>query len=358
MPNDNIIKWVNRKDIDYDVVTSLLSDCVDSRQFTNFGPNVEILEDLLHAQLKLDDDKKVIAVCNGACGLNALVATLCAYHNRKLKFAVQSFTFPCSKQLLLMDSIVCDFDESLQISYDELTNKKDEYDGIIITNCFGHSVDIDKYVEFCDKHNKILLFDNAASPYTFYKNKNISNYGVGSIISLHHTKPLGFGEGGIVVIDNKYYDILKKIICFGYDAVNKYNYNLYASNYKMSEISAIFIYQWLLNFDIIINRHKLLYKYFSDKLEQIPGISIFPNYTDDTPFSSCMPVLFDNNKVTVQDFLHYSIEAKKYYAPLESTKIANDTFSKIICFPLNCDMTIEDVDYIINIIEKCLLTNA
>ena len=64
-----------------------------------------------------------------------------------------------------------------------------ETDGIIVTNIFGNIVDIEKYITYCNKNNIILLFDNAATPYTFYKGKNCVNYGTGSIISFHHTKP-------------------------------------------------------------------------------------------------------------------------------------------------------------------------
>ena len=53
-------------------------------------------------------------------------------------------------------------------------------------------------------NNKFLIFDNAATPFTYYKGKSCCNYGHGSTISFHHTKPLGFGEGGAIIVDKKY----------------------------------------------------------------------------------------------------------------------------------------------------------
>jgi dTDP-4-amino-4,6-dideoxygalactose transaminase len=40
--------------------------------------------------------------------------------------------------------------------------------------------------------------------------KNHLNYDNGCMVSLHHTKPIGFGEGGLIVFDNKYKESWKK----------------------------------------------------------------------------------------------------------------------------------------------------
>ena len=108
-------------------------------------------------------------------GINALIGGLNIFHNKKLKWAVQSFTFPCSKQGLLNDSIIVDLDENMGPDIKQLYNLKDQYDGILVTNCFGASSNIELYETFCKENNKLLLFDNAASSYTFYKNKNHAN---------------------------------------------------------------------------------------------------------------------------------------------------------------------------------------
>ena len=50
---------------------------------------------------------------------------------------------------------------------------------------------------------------------TFYKGRNSCNYGNGSIISFHHTKPFGFGEGGAIIIDSKYEEGARRLINFG-----------------------------------------------------------------------------------------------------------------------------------------------
>src|SRR5579862_1043031 len=235
------ISWVGNKTVDLNAINEKIIDCINTKHFTNNGKNVINLQKQIHKIFNLDPDKEVLLVCNGAMGLNALVGGLNIFFNKKLRFAVQAFTFPCSNQGLLSDSLILDIDENMGPNIIELEKRKNEYDGIFITNCFGCSTNISLYEKFAKENNKILLFDNAAASYTIYSEKNHLNFGIGCIVSLHHTKPIGFGEGGFIVFDKIYLEAMKRAICFGYTDTNKSEYSAYASNYKMSEISAIYI---------------------------------------------------------------------------------------------------------------------
>ena len=120
----------------------------------------------------------------------------------EMRWVTQSFTFPPSAQGPLSTAQIVDINEKFSLDLDQLD--PETLDGIIVTNIFGNVVDISKYVDWSNRHRKFLVFDNAATPYTFYKGSNSCNYGNGSIISFHHTKPLGFGEGGAIIVDKKY----------------------------------------------------------------------------------------------------------------------------------------------------------
>ena len=165
---------------------------------------------------------------------------------------------------MLKDAIIVDIDEDGGIDLEQIPKN---VNGIIVTNCFGNVVDIDKYVNWCKERNIFLVFDNAGTAYTFYKGKNSCNYGNGSIISFHHTKPFGFGEGGAIIVDKKYEYTIRKLMNFGIDNNKPQEYELYwnrlGNNYKISEISALYIFQYLReNFDNIIEHHRKLYDYF------------------------------------------------------------------------------------------------
>jgi dTDP-4-amino-4,6-dideoxygalactose transaminase len=353
-----MINWVPKKNINLDLINKKINECIENKHFTNNGWNVRVLQSKIKKNFYLDDNKEVLLVNNGSAGINALIGGLNIYYNKKLRFVVQSFTFPCSRQGLLLDSIIFDIDENMGPNIVELEKNKNNYDGILITNCFGCSVNIKLYEEFCQKNNKILLYDNAASPYTIYDNKNHLNYGHGCMVSLHHTKSIGFGEGGFIVFDKEYLESMKKVICFGYTEKNRYEYNIYASNYKMSEIACIYIDEYLKNLEMINHHHRRIIKYFIEKIKENnleSKIKIFKNYSEyENSLMACIPIIF-NSKIETKYFLENNIEVKKYYYPLEKEHLNSLTiFENIICFPLNLDINENIIDIYVKLIKNIL----
>jgi dTDP-4-amino-4,6-dideoxygalactose transaminase len=246
-----IAPWVNKKTIDMNNINKKIERCIETRYFTNGGKNVNDLQENIKNIFFIDKIKEVLMVCNGAMGINALIGGMNIYYGKQLKWIVPAFTFPCATQGALINSIVFDIDENMGPSLLLMEENINNFDGVFITNCFGCVSNIELYEVFCKKHNKLLLFDNAASPMSYYKNKNILNYGDGCVVSLHHTKAIGFGEGGFIVFNKKYHDVMKKTICFGYTETNKKEYDINASNYKMSEIACIYIDDYLTNLQYI-----------------------------------------------------------------------------------------------------------
>ncbi len=357
--DNKIIKWICNKSIDYNYVNSQLEKCIKTNIFTNFGENVSLLQSHLENILKIDKNKCVIMINNGSSALNALIQFYNKINNKKLNYVVQSFTFPCCHQAFLSDSIIIDIDENMGPCIKTLEKRINEYDGIIITNCFGHCVNIKLYEEFCNKNNKILIFDNAASPYTFYNDKNILNYGDANFISLHHTKPIGFGEGGAIIIDRKHKEDIEKIICFGYTKSNRFDYDTYSSNYKMNETNSIYIFQWIQNFDNILSINNNLSTYIYDKIKKYTKIKTFKNYADKTNnLLCCFPIIFDES-IDLSNFEENNIQVKKYYSPLDyKCKNSVELFNNIICFPLHIDISYEDIDKYFLIIDKVYVDNS
>jgi len=349
-----MISWVPKKNIDIDKVNINIIECVESKHFTNNGKHVQSTQQKIKELFKIEQENEVLMACNGAMGLNCLISGFNIKYNKKLRWVVQSFTFPCSTQGNLIDSIIIDIDENMGPNMKELLEKINEYDGIVVTNCFGTCTNINLYENFCKKNNKLLIFDNAASPLTYYENKNHLNYGDGCMVSLHHTKPIGFGEGGFIVFKKKYLEFMEKAICFGYTQNNKYDYNIYANNYKMSEIACIYISDYINNIEHINNIHIKMMSYFiyeikNNNLES--KIKLFSNFTD---YNKCLmatiPILF-NNDISVNIFTDKKIEAKKYYYPLNvNHNNAKRLFDTIICLPLNTDTTFETIRLYINIL--------
>lgn len=352
-----MINWVPNKSIDKGKVNDLLELSIKTNSFTNNGPNVQLLEKIIREKLCVDSNKSVIVINNGSAAIHLLTTAIEEYESMKINWATQSFTFPPSAQCTLKDADIIDIDYNGGIDL----NKLNKYtNGIIVTNIFGNVVDIDKYEKWTNIGKRFLIFDNAATPYTYYKNKNCINYGNGSTISFHHTKPIGFGEGGAIICDEKYEYFVRNLMNFGIkkelDIDNYWNKN--GSNYKMSDISAVYIIQYLEKFDFIKNKHMDLYKYFKKSIENNKllqkNIKLFPTYGDiNQSIPSCICLLFENYNDNVRQELNDNgIFCRKYYIPLKKTDVAMKIFNSILCLPCTIEMDYNDIDNIINIILK------
>jgi dTDP-4-amino-4,6-dideoxygalactose transaminase len=316
-----VYNFIQTKHINLDAFSNYLQAAINTNQFTNYGYAVQLLEQRARAILKIENNKAVIAVNNGAAALHAIISSIIKVKQLS-NIVTQAFTFPCAIQGSAKNATVVDFDSRLNI---DLSNVKSN-DIIVVTNCFGHLQDLD-YI-FSTVNNNIVIFDNAATPYTFWKGSNSCNYGTASFVSLHHTKPLGFGEGGLVIIDKEYEDTVRAIINFDKQADG--SYSRYGNNYKMSELAAAGILQWWDQFDIdeLAAKYKIRYFEEAEKYAPYNGV-VYPNYNNDnvdTFFPNCLP-LITSKQVDIPN-------SKKYYKPLDNYRISNSVYDNIICIPL------------------------
>lgn len=344
------INWVPNKNVNERKVSQLMKIPIETGQFTNYSHNVKELEKVIREKLQINNNKSVIVVSNGSVALHCLASGINHINKKEIQWATQSFTFPPSAQGTLSNAKIVDIDQEGGLDLSQIDN---EIDGIIVTNIFGNLVNINKYEDWAKKNNKFLIFDNAATPFSFYNGKSCCNYGHGCTISFHHTKPLGFGEGGAIIVNKEYEDVIRKLCNFGI-FINDDGWTRDGNNYKMSEISAIYILQYLDNFDFIVSKHQKLYEYFKKKIDKIPNVKLFPSYHDDNKIvPSCLCILFDKYDDNVRKkLLENDVFCRKYYNPLKETKNTMDIFNRILCLPCTVDMNEKEIDFIVNILKN------
>lgn len=348
-----MINFIAKKYINNTIVNNLLNKNIKTNQFTNYGPNVKYLENIIKLKFNINNDKSIIVTNNATSAIHLLYIAINYYNKNNINWSTQSFTFPSSIQGPMKNISITDidYDGSLDISkIDKNIN------GLIITNIFGNITNINKYIEWQNKdiNNRFIIFDNAATAYTYYNEQNVNNYGDGSIISFHHTKPFGFGEGGAIIVNNIYENIIRKLINFGIGLEkNEYCSNL-GNNYKMSEISAVYIIQYLLNnFENIIHKHNYFYNYIYNKLKNNKNIKLFPSYHNGIIVPSCFCLLLNKNSIEYkQKLIDNNIICRKYYYPLKNTPVATEIFNKILCIPCNIDMNVNDIDKILYLLNS------
>jgi dTDP-4-amino-4,6-dideoxygalactose transaminase len=256
--------YILNKKLDFDQFQKYMIPAQETNIFANGGYCTKGLEERAREMLKISDNKAIIATSSGTSALHAILFAMMRHNNANMRVCTQDFTFPSSSQGPATGPIITDVDQNCNMNiYDEYAHNYGQI--YIVTNCFGHVQDLDSILLYGQENKKIIIFDNAATPYTFLNGINTCNLGQASFVSLHHTKHIGFGEGGLAIVDNHLEEGVRIACNFG--LVDK-QFNERASNFKMSEISAAAILQYWDSFDINELQEKLVNNYY-EKLYEI-----------------------------------------------------------------------------------------
>tara|TARA_Y100000816_G_scaffold290542_2_gene279491 strand:+ start:1010 stop:1960 length:951 start_codon:yes stop_codon:yes gene_type:complete len=308
----------------HDKFQNYLQNAEKTNQFTNYGWAAKELEIRARDMLEIDESKAIIACCSGTAALHAMLWGIQRQDGTQ-RIGTQDFTFASNSIGPAEGPIVTDMKPDCNLNLDDpyITQSKI----LIVTNVFGHLQDLDYISEY---YFPYIIFDNAACPYTFWEGSNSCNWGTGSYISLHHTKPIGFGEGGLAIIDKKYEESVRIATNFG---IVDGNFNERSSNYKISEVSAAAILQWWDQFDINTLSNQYQDNYFKLKYEfrDIEGKTWINHSEDEKFFPNCFP-FFAEEKIPKEISEKYEI--KKYYKPLRGFSVATALYDNIQCFSI------------------------
>lgn len=331
-----MINYIQKKRVDFDAVQRYLDISKNANHYTNNGPVKRLLEDRLSEMIGLPEGKRVLCASNGTTALHAFMFYCDQISGwSPQKWASPAFTFPsCSVNKSNTD--IYDIDMKTLTIHEHYGNR---YDGVIITNLFGTVIPFNRQCKF-------LVYDNASSFMSKDSNgNNISLMGDVSFSSLHHTKTLGFGEGGFLVLDSSLYDEMQRILGFGFN--DNRDYKRLSSNFKMSDVSAAFILQHLDSYNI--EKHLDIQSKFVERLSNKQDYKLF-NYSDGV-FYGNLPVVF-RNRTGIKYFRDCGIEANKYYKPLDSLHNSVHLYDRIINFPLHEDITQDQINTICESIES------
>lgn len=317
-----MVEYVEKKLINWKLISNLLNISQSKNHFSNFGPLSIILENKIHSYISLSSNKSVVVCSSGTSALHALVEMHNYLNGKSLKWVTSNFTFPCAVQGPLKNAIVVDCNTKGNLSLEVI--KHIDFDGIIVTDLFGMT-NRQPYRDYCASNNKILIVDSAMG---FDKPRQKDD----EIISFHHTKPWGFGEGGCVIIDKKNETLLRSLINFGL-MKDKDNTQAYSTNAKISEVASAFILQRLEKMPKVKKTMQVEYKRISN-IAQTLGIEIYADCPEWTP--PCVP-LFNKTPVSI-DLKNPFITMKKYYKPLRHGPIAQDLYERVIVMPCHPDV--------------------
>lgn len=310
-----MLYFIESKKIDWNNVQNILKTSEELNQWSNFGPTSLRLESEIKKITKTD--YSVVVCANGTVGLHALIELHSYINKRELTWATSSFGFPCTIMGPLKDANVVDCDENGILDLSLLP----PCDGIIVTNPFGTAGSLDGYRDYCQRNSKVLVVDSA----TALLDEVLPN----TMISFHHTKPWGFGEGGCVIVEKQHEAFVRSLLNFG--LVDYAPVGNHATNGKMSEISAAFIIDRLSHLDKFKARYLEQYERVA-RIATNYGFRVFGKQKPLLPTNT--PLVSDKSFTTINPYVHL----KKYYKPLAPTPVALSIYNSMLNFPCHSDV--------------------
>lgn len=218
-----------------DAITPYLRDIDQRRWYSNFGPLLTEFEARLAA--RFNPGAAVTTVANGTQGL-ALTLTALGLPSGAL-VAMPAWTFVATAHAVLQAGLVpwfLDVDPHTwaltpQIVLDALPRAPGPVAAVIAVSPFGSPLDADPWVDLREQTGLAVLIDAAAAFDT------VHDAALPTIVSLHATKVLGVGEGGMVAsTDRQLIERLRQISCYGFKGARESM--MAATNAKLSEYAA------------------------------------------------------------------------------------------------------------------------
>ncbi|MHC1749542.1 MAG: DegT/DnrJ/EryC1/StrS family aminotransferase [Cellulosilyticaceae bacterium] len=236
---------------------------------------------------------------------------------------------------------------------------------VLVVHLYGQACKMDDVVEICNKHKLYLVEDCAQSHGAKYDGQMTGSFGDIGCFSFYPSKNLGaFGDAGCITTDNA--QLADKIkVLRNYGSEKRYHNSVVGYNSRLDELQAGLLRVKLSHMEELNKqREEICNQYLkgiNNPLLKLPQIRdkatqvwhLFVVYTEDRELF--VEYLSKNNIGTV---VHYPIpphlsEAYAYLGHKQGSYPITEAYSQhIVSLPLYNGMTQEEVQYVIDVINK------
>ena len=335
------VAFIEKKPLYQDRISDLLETSQRFNRFANRGPLWTALSGAYQQYFYNLKRKKVVPCSNAGVGLQAVVSLLNIRHGKKrLRWCVSSFGWASTNRGNLSSAITVDCDPTGILSLDALTAVSTaDYDGVIVTNPFGLHTEFSGFSELQASTGVPLIIDNAAGirpdipdlPY--------------QIFSLHHTKPFGAGEGGLIVVPDEDYELVLSLL--EYTPIPEQHLPHWVTNGKVSDLACA---AHLARLEAE-PEWRPLYTMQATRIINIAYSHGFkPLMAPSLPLMS-IP-LIAKNPVKKESLQNEHLTLGKYYKPLAVTPNCNELYKRLVNVPCHPDVAALSRDQIDSVFER------
>lgn len=291
-----------------------VKEAVHSGWIGGNGPQSKKLEELFKEHTGA---KYALAVNNGTSGL------LCAFQAIRevkypMRFIVPTLTF------FATGATAYEMGEKISfVDCDKTWNIKtnlDNYSGmpiVIPVDVCGLPAEYDKL----KKYDKIIIADSAESLGSLYKGQPIGTQALIHVFSLHVSKVITTGEGGMITTNNKeLYETMKSVRNQGYvsPAWYEYKHERIGFNYRMSELNAALGVVQMKKLQRYVKERQEKARIYKDIIGDLVEYQEIPKHC--TPNYFLFGILVGNNVKFCQELAKKGVGSKCLFTPLHLQK--------------------------------------
>lgn len=336
---------------DLDKVTSYLEVCWKSRVLTNRGQLVKNYESEISKMHSLYD---VTCVANCTLGLEFALKILAKPGKREV--ITTPFTFKATVCAIVsagFKPVYCDVMHDGNIDHTKLIDViTPETAAIMPVHVYGVPCN-DKEISSIGSDYKIPVIYDAAHCFGVFKDDQpVFGMGDASVISLHATKGVNCGEGGVVHFkDKENNEKLRHFINFN---LTPGQATLDGTNGKLSELNAALGLAVLESYDAIFRRRMEIEKTYRQNLpSQIFFIRDNPSILNNNLYT---PLIFSSEDKVLEIMnllLDREIISRRYFFPSldENCLVASDIAPRVLCIPTHVNLSQEEIFLVCNIVN-------
>lgn len=244
----------------------------------------------------------------------------------------------------------------------------DKTTAIVPVHVYGNICNIEEIARIAKKYDLKVIYDAAHAFGIKYKDRGIGTFGDVSMFSFHATKVFNTIEGGAICFsDSQLEGKLYRLKNFGIR--DEVTVDGIGANAKMNEFQAAMGVCNLRHLGEEIGKRKNVTKRYIERLKNINGLKLVIEQENVESNYAYFPVVFEEKdfgatRNEVCDKLkEKNIFARKYFYPLtntfdcfngkynvENTPVALHISKRVLTLPLYADLTVEDVDFICDIV--------
>ena len=322
----------------------------------------EMVEQFEEEVRKYVGAKYTLAVSSCTAGMWMVLNTL---DQRAVWWTVPAFTFPAIHNIKEMYGSDVQLNQ-IDVSYETYNIKTKEIERgmftetIVPVHQFGMPCDMDEIQRIARKnHGTFVLEDAACALGSRYKGKMIGSTGT-AVFSFHGRKILTTGEGGMIVTDDE--EIYERCLLmrqFGRSKSGKCEGH--GLNFKMSDVAAAMGIGQITHIDQVIRKRRTIANEYNKRVGEIeidePYMNVGEEYQ--TNYQSYV-IDLEPMKRSRNWILHNTRKAgievqvgsydQSHGACKNSAQLARTT----LALPIWPEMTMEDIDLVINALEEAL----